>query len=186
MLSSLAVQPNLCAGGLAFCCSIDCSTFGGPRLCPGSGGLQVLRGGGGECARRRDAAGKVLVCRDERVRTCKPVPLRPLPFHSRFYVSSEMQWRWVEFDVPAGFDGSEEKFVAFDSRLKVGRSGFQLHAGWCCGGARRGYARRTGMGGNEDSGPGMLCLSCWEAERGGSGAMLVLRERQGSLLPPPL
>ena len=39
----------------------------------------------------REVAVKVLLCKDDRVRKCRPIPLRPLPFHSRFYVSSEMQ-----------------------------------------------------------------------------------------------
>ncbi|KAJ1475935.1 hypothetical protein T484DRAFT_2024348, partial [Baffinella frigidus] len=86
----MCAQPSVCAGGLAFCCSIDCAGYGGQRLCPATGGLQVL------------------LCRDTRLRSCQPQPLLPLVSRTRYYVSSQLQWRWVEIDMPEGW--SEIRF----------------------------------------------------------------------------
>ena len=72
-----AVQPSACGGGLAHCCGVDCSGYGGERLCPGSGGLQLRR------------------CTEDRMRSCRPVPLRPLSSRHPYYVSSRPQWTTV-------------------------------------------------------------------------------------------
>jgi hypothetical protein len=81
----MCAQPRVCAGGLAFCCSVDCKQYGGQRLCAGTGGLQVLR------------------CRDERWRSCEPQPLLPIVARHRYYVSSQLQWRWVQMDLEEGW-----------------------------------------------------------------------------------
>jgi len=105
-------QPNQCAGGLAFCCSVDCAAFGGPRLCPASGGLQVL------------------VCHNTRVRRCQPMPIRALPFKDRFYVSSQLSWVWAYIDVPEGwaeivFVYLRDGAVAGEDRALIGEVGWE-------------------------------------------------------------
>ena len=105
-------QPNLCADRKAYCCSVDCAAFGGPRLCPASGGLQVL------------------LCKNLRVRRCQPMPIRALPFKDRFYVSSQLSFTWASIDVPEGwaeiiFVYLRDGAVAGDDYAKIGEVGWQ-------------------------------------------------------------
>jgi len=105
-------QPNQCAGGMAYCCSVDCAPFGGPRLCPASGGLQVL------------------LCRNLRVRRCQPTSILPLPFKDRFYVSSQLSWAWAYIDVPEGwaeiiFVYIRDGAVAGEDRALIGEVGWE-------------------------------------------------------------
>jgi len=114
-------QPNQCAGKMAFCCSVDCAAFGGPRLCPSSGGLQVL------------------LCHNTRVRRCEPMPIRALPFKDRFYVSSQRSWSWAYIDVPQGwaeiiFVYLRDGAVAGEDSARIGEVGWEgtEHADTSC------------------------------------------------------
>mmetsp|Transcript_23510 Transcript_23510/g.56069 ORF Transcript_23510/g.56069 Transcript_23510/m.56069 type:complete len:1164 (+) Transcript_23510:103-3594(+) len=89
----MCAQPGLCAGNEAYCCSIDCSNFGGPRLCPDTGGLQVL------------------VCNDTRIRKCAEQPLQDPPFANQYYSTSQLEWKWVQLHFEPGWKEVRFRYV---------------------------------------------------------------------------